>query len=136
MGSLHPKAITATEIRCVHITRVFATIKEGEKSTMTIIVRHIQNYRPEDWDKALETAKKWLPIGKRLGIPKDNFRRYISGAGGLYTLVNEREYDSMEAWEAAVGKMMGDPENQALNNDQTPSVEDWHIEILMPIDLE
>ena len=103
---------------------------------MALIVRHVQTYRPENWDRALAGIQRWIPIGRRLGIPKDNFCRYISGADGVFTLVNQREYDSLEAWQAALDKMMGDPENQALAEEANPLVEDWRIELLFTLDLE
>ena len=103
---------------------------------MAILVRHYQRIRPENWDKVLEIAKRWVPIGRRLGIPPDRFCRYISGPDSHFTLVNEREYDSAAAWEAAAAKMVDDPENQALGRESMPLVEDWRIETLLTIDLE
>ena len=103
---------------------------------MAIIVRHISTYRAEDWGKVLDLVKRWIPIGKRLGVPKDNFCRYISGPATVFSLVNEREYDSMEAWEAGFATMQGDPENDALWEEQSPLILEHRIELLMTIDVE
>ena len=103
---------------------------------MAFVVRHIQTYRAEDWERVLDLLKRWIPIGKRLGVPKDNFQMSISGASPLYTLVNEREYPSLAAWEAAYTTMRGDPENEALAAEQKPLVQEGRIDLLMTIDVE
>ena len=103
---------------------------------MKLLVRHYQRVRPENWEKNLELAKRWTPIGKRLGIPPDRFCQCFTSADGIYTLINEREYDDLSAWQAALDKMQADPENQALGKEQTPLIEDWRMELLGTVDLE
>ena len=103
---------------------------------MKVLVRHYQKVRPENWEKTLDLIKRWTPIGKRLGIPPDRFCQSFTSPDGMYTLINEREYDDLSAWQAALDKMMADPENLALGKEQQPLIEDWRMELLGTIDPE
>ncbi len=101
---------------------------------MVIVERLIQKIRPGKWEELEELDKENTIIESRHGYPPKRRYTYISGGQDLGTLVIERQWDSFAAVEAAVEKMMADPEAQALGEKADEIIESTQIEFLTKLE--
>ena len=103
---------------------------------MSILVRTYQTFRPENWDEALELAKRGIAVGKRLGLPPLTFYRCLSPSHSVTTLISDREWPSLAAMEADYDEAAGAPVDRAIWQELTPIIESTHIELFLKMDLE
>ncbi len=81
---------------------------------MIMLERQVQHVRPEKWGDLEAMDKKFNEVEKALGFPaKRRYRLYIGGSSND-TLVIEREWPSLAAFEAAYEKAFASAEWQAL----------------------
>ena len=78
---------------------------------MAILMREIQQIRPDAWEELEAAEASWAAIEKRAGYPEVKKRyRVYSAADDINTLVIEIEWDSFAAMEAANERLAQDPE--------------------------
>ena len=67
---------------------------------MKLIVREIMRVLPGKWDEAIKLQKKRVELATKMGSSPFKFFRNMSGQGEWgNTIILEREWDSMAAWE-------------------------------------
>ena len=77
---------------------------------MKLIVREITKVIPGKWNEALELHKKRVENATRLGSPPFKVYRSVSGQGDWSnTIILEREWDSLAAWESFFDSAVKDP---------------------------
>ncbi len=100
---------------------------------MICVERHIQQIRPGKWGELDALDKRFNAVESRLGFPpKKRYQCYIGGHS-LYTLIVERQWESLAAMEAAYEKAFVDPEHQALETESALIIESIQIELYAPL---
>ena len=96
-----------------------------------IVERMVQKIAPGKMQALEVLDKKYNALESKLGFPPK--RRLIAVFGGLpaNTLIVEREWETMAAFEAAVMKRMADPVYPALEVEGAGIIESMHWEVYM-----
>jgi hypothetical protein len=94
-----------------------------------ILVRDVFRLKFGKARDALTVWKEMAEQGKRNGMMSAPPRILTDLVGPYYTLVMETTAESLEAWEAAMHKGLGDPAFHALYQKFTPLVDSGYREI-------
>ena len=82
----------------------------------------------------MELEKERIVMAKRLGYPPQKRYMMISGPGDrVHTIVYELEWDSLAAIETFFGKMLSDPETQAMQSKYDGLIESHGLELYTPM---
>jgi quinol monooxygenase YgiN len=100
---------------------------------MITIERSIQKVRPGKWAELEEIDKRFNAVESRLGFPPKKRYRCMIGGHDWNTLIIERQWDSLAAFEATYEKYFADPELQALAEEVTSIVESARVEVYTPL---
>jgi hypothetical protein len=103
------------------------------EEAMIVIERMVQQIFPDKWAELERIDKKYNQVEARLGFPSKKRLRALIGVHPAGSLVIEREWPSLAAFEAANEKGLMDPEYQALQQESGSIIKSYHWEILMPI---
>ena len=98
------------------------------------IERMIQKIAPGKWGALEVLDQHFNAVESKLGFPPKRRMRAILGGQSVDTLVVEREWESLAAFEAATMKRMGDPANAALDAESIGVIESlvWEIYMVLP----
>lgn len=100
---------------------------------MSLIERMVQEIHSGKFEALEELDKRYQPVEKRLGFPPSKRFWVVSGVYTLSTIVIEREWESMAAFEEAFNRALDDAEWQALNDAGAGIVKNARIEFFMPM---
>lgn len=92
-----------------------------------IVIRDVFQIRPDKMKEAKALLPEIQALNKRLGVPVG--RAMTDVTGPYYTLVLEREFPSIAAWEKSLGKIFAYPEWQKTYGRFRPMIESGHREI-------
>jgi hypothetical protein len=99
-----------------------------------IIERQVQKVLPGKWPAYESVDKKMDALIGRLGFPaKKLYRCIMGGHDFINTLIMERQWESLAAMEAAYGKILVNPEYQALEAELFTVIESGQIEVYRPL---
>ena len=93
----------------------------------------VQEIHPDKFQALEELDQRYQPVEKRLGFPPTKRFRAVSGVHTLSTIVIEREWESMAAFEEAFNRAFADPEWQALEGAGAGIVKSVRMEFYMPM---
>ena len=80
---------------------------------MKLILREVIRVLPGKWNEAVEVHKKRVEQATRLGSPPFKVYRSMSGQGDwANTIILEREWNNLAAWESFLEKALKDPKIQ------------------------
>jgi hypothetical protein len=99
------------------------SFQEGE---MKVLERMIQ--KVGDWQALEELDHKYTAVESKNGFPAKRRYRGMSAPNNVDTLVIEREWDSMAAFDKAFDSVMADPEWNDLNAGNQGVVLSTHVE--------
>ena len=104
---------------------------------MKLIVREITKVIPGKWNEAIELHKKRVVNATRLGSPPFKIYRSISGQGDWSnTIILEREWDSLAAWESFFDKATKDPKVKKEFIDKWQNITQSHkFEFYTPLEI-
>ena len=97
-----------------------------------IMIRDVFRIRPDKMKEAKALVPEIQALNKRLGVPVG--RAMTDVTGPYYTLVLEREFPSLAAWEESLRKIFADPEWQKAYGRFRPMIESGHREIFDVVD--
>ncbi len=97
---------------------------------MTILERQIQVVRPDKRLELEEIDKRWSALERRYGCPLKSRYSYIAGRCEAGTIVIERRWESLAAYEAAFSRINADPEAKALGQATFEVIESSDLEFL------
>ena len=100
---------------------------------MIVIERMIQHIYPGKWPELEEINKKSNVVEARLGFPAKKRYQLITGGHPASTLIIERQWPSLAAFEATYEKSLADPEYQAITEACVPVVKNMFWEMLSPM---
>ncbi len=102
---------------------------------MRVMERIVQKVRPGQWAALEEAGKKLTAAERRLGWPAvvKRYRPIFFGGGDLNTLIIEREWDSLAAYESALDNVIYDAEFQAIINEFRNVIEGTTVELYVPL---
>lgn len=100
---------------------------------MILIERMIQEIHNGKSQELEDLDKRYQPVEKRLGFPPSKRFWTVSGVHTMATIVIEREWESMAAFEEAFNRAFADPEWQALNEAGVDIVKSSRMEFYTPM---
>lgn len=101
---------------------------------MAILERIIQRVVDDKWAEIVEHEKQWDALEAKIGgFPKKRCYRAFAGPYGIDTIIFEREWESLVAYEAAAGKYESAPEYAALQVASNKLKVDMRIELYIVI---
>jgi hypothetical protein len=71
--------------------------------------RVLQNVKPDKVQQFLQWEKAWQVVNDRLGGPPKRYYRAAMGTDDVYTIIWEREFESLAVLEAYSEKVSQDP---------------------------
>jgi hypothetical protein len=98
-----------------------------------ILVRFIQEIRPDKWAELEAIDSKYVEIEEKLGFPPK--KRYRSLMGGYHydTLLIDRVWESLAQLEEVTLKSMVDSEYQKLQEELVPIMKSQRVEMYLPM---
>ena len=100
---------------------------------MKIVERMVQEIHQGQNEALEELDKRYDTIESTLGFPPKKRLWCISGPYLTGTLIIEREWESMAAFEAAYEKAFANAEHQALGEESQTIVKNNRIELYTPV---
>ncbi len=88
------------------------------------LIRDVFRIHPDKMKNAKALIPEIQSLNKRLGVPVG--RAMTDVTGPYYTLVLEREFASLAAWEESLAKIFADPEWQKAYSRFRPLIESGH----------
>ena len=98
-----------------------------------ILERMIQHIFPGKWAELEAIDKKYNAVEARLGFPVKKRYQLLTGSHPTGTLVIERQWPSLAAFEEVNMKGLADPEYQALGQEGASIIKSMYWEIYMPM---
>jgi len=99
---------------------------------MRILERQVKRLARGKFDRMQEMWAKYQPIEAKYGVPPHKRYRYLSGED-WWTIVLEREWESMAAFEATQAKLSADAEYQKVLQAYADVYEAARFEFLVPV---
>ncbi|MBZ5670398.1 MAG: hypothetical protein LAO04_11785 [Acidobacteriia bacterium] len=97
---------------------------------MPYIVRFVQRYTPEQRCAFMKVEEKFAAMEQRRSdFPRGRRSQPYAGREPSNTLVWESEFPSLAAAQAALAKISGDSEHEALFREQVPYMTEAYTEI-------
>ncbi len=98
------------------------------------VERMIQKIVPGKWEALEVLDKHYNAVESKLGFPPKRRMRALLGGLPVDTLIVEREWESMTAFEAATMKRMANPAYAALDAEGLGVIESmvWEIYMVLP----
>lgn len=100
---------------------------------MIVLERQIQKVIPGKWTALEEIDKRFGVLENKFDFPPKKRYQYIFGGQDTNTLIIERQWESMAAFEETFTKVMASPEHQALVADMENIVSSTQFEVLTPL---
>ena len=100
---------------------------------MIIIERMVQEIYNDKWAELEGLDKKYNAVEARLGFPAKKRFQLLMGRNPVGTLVIERQWPSLAAFETANEKGLADPEYQKLQQESATIIKKVHWEMYMPM---
>ena len=100
---------------------------------MIVLERQIQKVIPGKWAALEEIDKRFSTLENKFGFPPKKRYQYIIGGQDTNTLIIERQWESMAAFEENFTKAMSSPEHQALVAEMENIVSSTQFEVLTPL---
>jgi len=98
------------------------------------VERMIQKIVPGKWEALEVLDTHYNALESKLGFPPKRRMRAVFGGLPTDTLIVEREWESMAAFEAATMKRMADPSYPALDAEGVGVIESmvWEVYMVLP----
>jgi hypothetical protein len=101
---------------------------------MIVIERLVQEVYPGKYPELKAIDERYDAVEVGLGFPPKKRFWNISGQYDYNTLILERQWESLAAWEAAMEKALASPEIQALDKEGLAIVKSTRTELYVPAD--
>lgn len=93
-----------------------------------IVVRFVMKTQWGRTQEVVDRVKAELPRYKEVLGEERKIRLYTDLSGPFHTIVQEIEFESLAAWEAARAQMFSNPEAQEQNQPVESALVDGHVE--------